>query len=163
MQRTMKRVGIRSLAIGLTVTAASVAPMWTLASGAAAKGSDPGNKICQLTKSEEASSTKTSSALTKALLSGNWPAAKTALQASLAGAGKLQQQAVAAYSGAPANVKATVPVLLGLVKTEEKLVQSSTSASQFEASFEKAIESPKLAAAEKTEAAYYTKICGPIS
>jgi hypothetical protein len=163
MQRSTKRVGIRSLAIGLTVTAASVAPMWTLASGAAAKGSDPGNKICTLTKSQLASTTKTSTALEKALLSGNWAVAKKALLASFGGEKKLQQQAVAAYSGAPANVKATEPVLLGLVKTEEQLVQSSTSATQFESSFEAAIESPKYAAAEKTEAAYYTKVCGPIT
>jgi hypothetical protein len=38
MKRAARRVGIRSLAIGLTVTAASVAPMWTAASSAAAKG-----------------------------------------------------------------------------------------------------------------------------
>ncbi len=160
MARAAQRVGIRSLAVGVTVAAAMVAPLWTVASGAATKGSDPGNKICTLTKSETTSNAKTASALEKALLAGNWASAKKALLASFGGEGKVEQQATAAYSGAPAAVKATVPILLSLVKTEENLVKTSTSAAQFEASFETAAMSPKYSAAEKTEAAYYTKICG---
>jgi hypothetical protein len=60
-------------------------------------------------------------------------------------------------------VKATEPVLLSLVKTEQKLVGSSTSASQFESSFESALQNPKFLAAEKTEDAYYKSVCGSVT
>ena len=160
MRMPAKRAGITVLAIGMATSVASLTPMWTTSSGAAAKGSNPGAKICTYTKAQQASSTKLTTTLEKDLVSGNWAATKAALLATFANNSKIEQEAAAAYSGAPANVKATEPVVIQLVKTEENLVKSSTSATQFESSFTTAIESPKFLAAEKIEANYYHSVCG---
>ncbi len=50
--------------------------------------------------------------------------------------------------------------MLKLATTEESIIKSSTSLTQFESSLTTAAESPKLVSAEKTLASYFGNQCG---
>jgi len=68
------------------------------------RASKPG--LCSLNKAEQKVELKSTGAITKAIESENWTAAKKALLASFGKASQAEQLAVSALSGAPSNVKA---------------------------------------------------------
>lgn len=126
-----------------------------------AGASKPG--LCSLNKAEQKVVLKSTGAITKAIQSGNWAAAKKALLASFGQATQAEQLAVSALSGAPSNVKAAGAVMIRFAGSEKTIIQNSTSATQFESAFAAAAQSPKVASAEKTLAAYFTSKCGAIT
>jgi hypothetical protein len=123
-------------------------------------GSNPNGGLCTLERQVSSSTNKTETSLTKAIESGNWAEAKSAMLASLAQSGKYLGPLESALSGAPANVKAAGKVSLTILATEKSLIKSSTSVTQFESSFESAMTTPKIEAAEKVMSAYQTQQCG---
>jgi phage tail sheath gpL-like len=137
--------------------ATSMALVPTLPAGA----SKPG--LCSLNKAEQKVELKSTGAITKAIESGNWTAAKKALLASFGQSFQAEQLAVSALSGAPSNVKAAGAVMIRFAGSEKTIIQKSNSATQFETSVEAAAQSPKVASAEKTLSAYFTSKCGPIN
>ena len=150
----LRRVGV---GIPIVVMVASMALVPTLPAGA----SKPG--LCSLNKAEEKVELKSTGAITKAIESGNWAAAKAALLASFGQASRDEQLAVSALSGAPSNVKAAGAVVIRFAGSEKTIINKSSSAIQFETSEGAAAQSPKVVSAEKTLAAYFTAKCGPIT
>jgi uncharacterized protein YyaL (SSP411 family) len=153
MENMLRRAGI---GMGIVALGASMAfvPM------ASAGASKPG--WCSLDKAEAKVTAKSTAAMTKAIESGNWAAAKAALLASFSQETQAEQAAIASLASAPSNVRAAGNVLLKFVGTQKALIQKSTSATQFASSEEAAIQGPKFAGAEKTLSAYYVSKCGPI-
>jgi len=101
-----------------------------------------------LNKAEQKVELKSTGAITKAIESENWTAAKKALLASFGKASQAEQLAVSALSGAPSNVKAAGAVMIRFAGSEKTIIQKSNSATQFETSVEAATQSPKVASAE---------------
>jgi hypothetical protein len=152
MQLRQVGVGISILLMGATM-----AFVPTLPAGA----SKPG--LCTINKSAQKVELKSTVAITKAIQSGNWAAAKSALLASYSQVSQAEQLAISAISGAPSNVKAAGAVMIRFAGSEKSIIQKSTSATQFATSVEAAAQSPKVASAEKTLGAYFTSKCGAIT
>ena len=116
--------------------------------------------LCKVYKADLAQSTKsTGAAITKAIESGNWPAAQKALLSAFASAGGAEKALVAALASAPGNVKSAAAVALKFDGQLKSIIQSSTSMTQYESKVTSASQNPKLTAAEKTLDSYTAKQC----
>lgn len=153
MMRRRVGMGIAVAGVGAALTVLPVAP--ALASGHSG--------LCGLSKSNEAAESKATASVTKAIESGNWASAQSALLSSFNSEDKAQALAIAALSGAPSNVRAAGAVMLRFAGTEKKIIQSSTSAAQFESGVESASQNPKIVNAEKLLASYFTTKCGSVT
>lgn len=143
--------------ISIVVMGTTMAVVPTLGSGASKLG------LCSLNKSQQKVELKSTGAITKAMESGNWAAAKKALLASFGQASQAEQLAVSALSGAPSNVRAAGAVMIKFAGSEKAIIEKSNSATQFATSVEAAAQSPKVTSAEKTLASYFTSKCGTIT
>ena len=83
--------------------------------------------MCKTVKSEQSGSTAASSAIEKAMTSGNYAAAKQALLNSFNTDFNQVQKALAVIKGAPPKVQAAFKDLLSFVKQLRTAIQSSTS------------------------------------
>ncbi len=149
-----RRIGV---AVGTLAIGAVMGLVPALPAGASKGG------LCSLNKSEESVSLKSTEAVSKAIESGNWAAAKKALLSSFSRVSQAEQLAIQALSGAPSNVKSAGGVMIKFAGTEKSIIAKSTSATQFETSEEAAAQSPKIASAEKTLASYFTAKCGKLT
>jgi len=150
---------LRRMGIGAGVVAVGV----TMAIGPGLPAGASRGGLCSLTKNATKAEVKSSSAISSAIQSGNWATVQKDLLASFNQASQAEQTAIAALSNAPSNVKAAGSVIIKFAATEKSIIQKSTTLTQFESSEETAAQSPKVASAEKTLAAYFTSKCGPIT
>jgi hypothetical protein len=149
-------VGICAGVLGLTL---ALAPL-TAASAKSTKGSAPHSAMCRTVKSEQSGSTAASSAIEKAMTSGNFAAAKAAMLQSYNVDFNQVQKALAVVRTAPANVQAAFKDLLGFVKQLRTSIQNSTSLTSLLASFETLGKNPKLETDGTTISNWYTSVCG---
>ena len=167
----MKRIatGLGLLVAGLTLSlsvaggisgAAATTGTPAKATLTATGGSNPNSKLCVLARKEATGSVKQETAIEKDIESNHWAAAKKLLLSELVSGSKLEKQAVAALSSAPASVKSAGAVALKVFSGEKGIIQSSNSATQFETSINTLDSEPKLVAAEKVLDAYQTAQCG---
>jgi len=146
--------GVVGIAVTLTAVLGPTASAW--ASGAKHSKS----ALCTAAKHQTASATKQGEAIAKAVEAGNWPAAQKQLLATFNSDAALERRALGYLSSAPSNVRAAEQTVLKLATTEESIIKSSTSFTQFESSLTTAAESPKLVSAEKTLSSYFGNQCG---
>jgi hypothetical protein len=146
-------VGFGIVSVGVAMTLVSVAP-----AGASQRGG-----LCSLNKSNQKAELRATTAVTKAVESGNWAAAQKALLGAFSQEASAEQQAIAALSGAPSSVKAAGGVMIRFSGTEKKIIQSSTTLANFESAAEAASQNPKVLSAEKTLSSYFTSKCGPVT
>lgn len=127
-------------------------------------GLNPGSKLCVEAYAGDNSSAA-GSALEKAMISaetsGNWDAAKQALDAAMNTSLKEESQAEAALSSAPANVQAAMKGLFTYVKSFETAINNSSSFQQFAASMETLVQNSAIKTDSTTLASYLTQQCGP--
>ena len=116
--------------------------------------------LCKSYKSEaKAQENASGGALEKAMTSGSWPATQKALLSIYNNEGNAEKQVVGLLSSAPGNVKSAANVVFKFEGTLKSIIQKSTSLTQFSGSVTTATENPKVAAALKTLASYFGKLC----
>jgi hypothetical protein len=133
---------------------------------AAKTGLNPGSKLCAEAYSGESNSGNVGSAIEKAMISattsGNYTAAKQALDAALNTTLKEESQAEAALSSAPANVQAAMKGLFTYVQKFETTINNSTSITQLAASMQTLTQGTSGLVADSTIlTTYLTQQCGP--
>lgn len=130
-----------------------------------ANGSNPGSSFCVEYKQEEqvAENSKYAETMTTDLESGNLPGVKAAFKQIEATDGPLLNKAKALISQTPANVQAAFKVVIAQLPKEYADVNSATSISQLESSFETFESSPGFKNATETVANYVTSQCGSIT
>jgi hypothetical protein len=143
-------LGIGILAVGAAAAVSPIAP------GVA--GAKP--SLCSLNKNVSKVQSKAETAIVKAMEAGNWKAAQKALIASFGTETGAEKAALAALSGAPANVRAAGAQMMKFAGTEIQIIRVSTSATQFEKAEETAAQAPKVVAAEQVLSAYFDAKCG---
>ena len=156
MRQRSRWVGIGAGVLGLTL---ALAPL-TAASAKSTKGSAPQSAMCKTVKSEQSGSTAASSAIEKAMTSGNYAAAKTALLNSFSTDFNQVQKALGVIKGAPPKVQAAFKDLLSYVKQLRAAIQKSTSVTGLLASFETLAKNPKLESDGTTISNWYSSVCG---
>jgi hypothetical protein len=156
MKQRSRWVGIGATVLGLTLT---LAPL-TAASAKSTKGSAPNSAMCKTVKSEQGGSTAASSAIEKAMTSGNFAAAKQAMLKSYNVEFSQVQKALAVVKGAPPNVQAAFKDLLSFVKQFRAAIQNSTSTTSLLSAFETLGKNPKLETDSTTISNWYTGVCG---
>ena len=149
-------VGIGAGVLGLTLT---LVPL-TAASAKTTKGSAPNSAMCKTVKSEQNGSSAASSAIEKAMTSGNYAAAKQALLNSFNVDFNQVQKALGVIKGAPPKVQTAFKDLLSYVKQLRTAIQNSTSVTSLVASFETLAKNPKLETDGTTISNWYTSVCG---
>ncbi len=123
MRQRSRWVGIGAGVLGLTL---ALVPL-TAASAKSTKGSAPHSAMCKTVKSEQSGSTAASSAIEKAMTSGNYAAAKQALLNSFNIDFNQVQKALGVIKSAPPKVQAAFKDLLSYVKQLRTAIQNSTS------------------------------------
>jgi hypothetical protein len=149
-------VGICAGVLGLTLT---LVPL-TAASAKSTKGSAPHSAMCKTVKSEQSGSTAASSAIEKAMTSGNYASAKQALLNSFNIDFNQVQKALGVIKSAPPKVQSAFRDLLSYVKQLRTAIQNSTSVTSLLASFETLAKNPKLETDGVTISNWYTSVCG---
>jgi cobalamin biosynthesis Mg chelatase CobN len=128
-------------------------------------GLNPGSKLCVEAYAGESNSGAAGSAIEKAMISaetsGNWDAAKQALDAAMNASLKEESQAEAALRSAPANVQAAMKGLFTYVQSFETAINNSSSFTQFATSMESLVQSSGIQADSTTLTNYLTQQCGP--
>jgi hypothetical protein len=135
------------------------------AKAVAKSGLNPGSKLCAEAYAGESNSGNVGSNLEKAMISaetsGNWDAAKQAMDTALIASLKGEAPAEAALRSAPANVQAAMKGLFSYVQSFETAINSSTSITQFATSMETLVQNSGIQADSTTLATYLTQQCGP--
>jgi hypothetical protein len=149
-------VGIGAGVLGLTL---ALVPL-TAASAKTTKGSAPNSAMCKTVKSEQNGSSAASSAIERAMTSGNYAAAKQALLNSFNVDFNQVQKALGVIHSAPPKVQAAFKDLLSYVKQLRTAIQNSTSVTSLVASFETLAKNPKLETDGTTISNWYTSVCG---
>jgi hypothetical protein len=149
-------VGIGAGVLGLTL---ALVPL-TAASAKSTKGSAPHSAMCKTVKSEQGGSSAASSAIEKAMTSGNYAAAKQALLNSFNVDFNQVQKALSVIKGAPPKVQSAFKDLLSYVKQLRTAIQNSTSTTSLLAAFETLAKNPKLETDGLTISNWYTSVCG---
>jgi hypothetical protein len=128
-------------------------------------GSNPGSSFCVEYKDEEsvAENSKYASTMTTDLEAGNLPGVKAAFKEIEATDGPLLAKAKALISQTPANVQAAFKVVIAELPKEYADVNSATSVSQLESSFETFESSASFKNATETVANYVTTQCGNVT
>jgi hypothetical protein len=156
VQQRSRWMGIGAGVLGLTLT---LVPL-TAASAKSTKGSAPHSAMCQTVKSEQGGSTAASSAIEKAMTSGNFASAKQAMLSAFNVDFNQVQKALAVVKTAPPKVQAAFKDLLSYVKQLRTAIQNSTSTTSLLAAFETLGKNPKLQADSTTISNWYTGVCG---
>ncbi len=156
MEQRSRWMGIGATVLGLTL---ALAPL-TAASAKSTKGSAPNSAMCKTVKSEQSGSTAASSAIEKAMTSGNYAAAKQALLNSFNVDFNQVQKALSVVKSAPPKVQAAFKDLLSYVKQLRTAISNSTSTTSLLTAFESLGKNPKLAADSTTISNWYTGVCG---
>ncbi len=154
MRQRSRWVGIGAGVLGLTL---ALVPL-TAASAKSTKGSAPNSAMCKTVKSEQTGSTAASSAIEKAMTSGNYAAAKQALLNSFNLDYSQVQKALAVVKTAPPKVQAAFKDLLSYVKQLRTAIQNSTSTTSLLAAFETLGKNPKLETDSTTISNWYTSV-----
>jgi hypothetical protein len=149
-------VGIGAGVLGLTL---ALVPL-TAASAKSTKGSAPHSAMCKTVKSEQGGSSAASSAIEKAMTSGNYAAAKQALLNSFNVDFNQVQKALSVIKGAPPKVQSAFKDLLSYVKQLRTAIQNSTSTTSLLAAFETLAKNPKLETDGLTISNWYSSVCG---
>ena len=158
MRQRSRWVGIGAAVLGLTL---ALAPLTAAsAKSTKTKGSAPHSAMCKTVKSEQSGSSAASSAIEKAMTSGNYAAAKQALLNSFNVDFNQVQKALGVIKGAPPKVQAAFKDLLSYVKQLRTAIQNSTSVTSLLASFESLAKNPKLVSDGTTISNWYTSVCG---
>jgi hypothetical protein len=158
MRQRSKWAGIGAAVLGLTL---ALAPLTAAsAKSTKTKGSAPHSAMCKTVKSEQSGSTAASSAIEKAMTSGNYAAAKQALLNSFNVDFNQVQKALGVIKGAPPNVQSAFKDLLSYVKQLRTAISNSTSVTSLLASFETLAKNPKLETDGTTISNWYTSVCG---
>jgi cobalamin biosynthesis Mg chelatase CobN len=127
-------------------------------------GLNPGSKLCVEAYAGDNSSAA-GSALEKAMVSaetsGNWTAAKQALDSAMNASLKEESGAEAALRSAPANVQAAMKNIFSYVQSFETAINNSSSFQQFATSMETLVQNSAIQADSTTLANYLTQQCGP--
>ena len=156
MRQRSRWVGIGAGVLGLTL---ALVPL-TAASAKSTKGSAPNSAMCKTVKSEQNGSSAASSAIEKAMTSGNYAAAKQALLKSFNVDFNQVQKALGVIHSAPPKVQAAFKDLLSYVKQLRTAISNSTSVTSLLAAFETLAKNPKLETDGTTISNWYTGICG---
>ena len=131
----------------------------------AKSGLNPGSKLCVEAYAGESNSGDVGTNLEKAMVSaetsGNFNAAKQAMDAALNASLKDEASAEAALRSAPANVQAAMKGIFAYVQSFETAINNASSLTQFASSMESLVASSKIAADSTTLANYLTAQCGP--
>ena len=123
MRQRSRWVGIGAGVLGLTL---ALAPL-TAASAKSTKGSAPNSAMCKTVKSEQTGSSAASSAIEKAMTSGNFAAAKQAMLNAFNVDFNQVQKALGVIKTAPPKVQTAFKDLLSYVKQLRTAIQNSTS------------------------------------
>jgi hypothetical protein len=151
-------VGICAGVLGLSL---ALAPLTAAsAKSTKTKGSAPNSAMCKTVKTEQNGSTAASSAIEKAMTSGNFAAAKQAMLNSFNVDFNQVQKALNVVKTAPPKVQAAFKDLLSYVKQLRTAIQNSTSVTTLLASFETLAKNPKLETDGTTISNWYTGVCG---
>jgi hypothetical protein len=128
-------------------------------------GLNPGSKLCVEAYAGASNSGAAGSAIEKAMISaetsGNWSAAKQALDSAMSASLKEESQAETALRSAPANVQAAMKGLFSYVQSFETAINNSTSFTNFATSMESLVQNTAIEADSTTLANYLTQQCGP--
>jgi len=137
----------------------------TVSTVKSSSGSNPGSSFCVEYKNEEAvaENSKYATAMTTDLESGNLAGVKAAFKQIEVTDGPLLAKAKALISQTPANVQAAFKTVIAQLPKEYADVNSATSISQLEASFETFDTSPAFKSATATVANYVTTQCGSVT
>ncbi len=149
-------VGVCTGALGMLL---ALAPL-TAASAARTKGSAPKSAMCRAVKSEQTGSTGAASSIAKAMTSGNFSAAKSALLKSYNTDFSQVQKALGVIKTAPAKVQTAFKNLLSYVKQFRTAIQNASSLQGLIASFATLGKNPQLETDGTTIANWYTSVCG---
>jgi hypothetical protein len=126
---------------------------------------NPGSKLCVEAYAGESNPSAAGSAVEKAMISaetsGNWNAAKQALDSAMSASLKDESQAESALRSAPANVQTAMKGLFTYVQSFETAINNSTSFTQFAASMESLVQNSAIQADSTTLTNYLTQQCGP--
>ncbi len=146
--------------LGLTL---ALAPLTVTAASAAnhkVKGSNPNSAMCKAVKNGQANTSGVSSAIEKAMTSGNFAQAKRAmLKAYDTDLGNVQK-ALDAIRSAPPKVQRSFKDLLSFVKRIRSDIQNASSLQGLVTSFSTLGNNHKLVTDSATIANWYTGVCG---
>ena len=156
MKQRAMLVGVCTGALGILL---ALAPL-TAASAARTKGSAPKSAMCRTVKSEQTGSTAAASGIAKAMTSGNFAAAKSALLKSYNVDFSQVQKALAVIKTAPPKVQTAFKNLLSYVKQFRTAIQNASSLQGLIASFATLGKNPQLETDGTTIANWYTSVCG---
>jgi flagellum-specific peptidoglycan hydrolase FlgJ len=160
-----KWVGICAGVLGVTLslaplTAASATNHKAKNHSTSTKGSNPNSAMCKDVKTEQSGSNSVSTAMEKAMTSGNFAQAKQAmLNAYNVDEGNVQK-ALAVIRTAPANVQSAFSNLLSFVKQIRTDIQNASSLQGLVASFATLGKNTQLETDGTTIANWYTSVCG---
>jgi hypothetical protein len=151
------RLGFGIVAVGVVL---ALVPVVSASAGQyKSKSHHHSGGLCSAAKNELSASSKTTNALTQAMESGNWSEIQKDLLASFNSEGSEEQAMINYLSSAPGNVKSAAQTVLKFVASLKKIIQNSTSMTQFDTSMESAEQNPKLESAEKVLDAYSATKC----
>lgn len=165
---------VQGMGIGFLGLALALAPM-SLASAGIAKskshhhgtkskgGTNPGSPFCKGLVNLEKSETGIGTNIEKSIESGNFSSAKTAIAAAFNQDLKQAGVAEALISNAPKNIQADFKTLLAGIKQIESTIESSSSLSGLESSFETLGENSKFDTAGTQLGDYVSTQCGNIT
>jgi len=155
-------VGICAGVLGLTLALAplTAASAKTKNQATSTKGSNPDSAMCKKVKNEQSGSSSVSTAIEKAMTSGNFAQAKQAmLNAYNLDEGNVQK-ALAVIKTAPSNVQSAFKNLLSFVKQIRTDIQNASSLQGLVASFATLGKNTQLETDSVTIANWYTSVCG---
>jgi len=151
------KIGLGVATIGMAL---SLVPAVTASASVRESSAVRTSALCTAYKADiKASSSAVTAKITKAIESGNWPAAQKALLSAFSSEAGLEKNLISALNSAPSNVKAAAAVSLKFDGTLKGIIQKSKSMTQYESAVTSASKAPKLAAAEKVLDAYTQKTC----
>lgn len=160
MNRRRSWIGVGAGVLGLTL---ALAPLTATAASAAnhkVKGSNPNSAMCKTVKNEQTDTSGVSSAIEKAMTSGNFAQAKAAmLKAYDTDAGNVQK-ALAVVKTAPPKVQKSFKDLLSFVKQVRTDIQNASSLQGLVTSFSTLGSNQKLETDGATIANWYAGVCG---
>jgi Spy/CpxP family protein refolding chaperone len=141
--------------VGAVVAGAALS-VGGFASAAGAKQS----ALCRLDTAFTHGNDKTQSSIAAAIESGNWTAAQRTLLSAVHQEQRDESELIGVLHHAPAKVVAAGRTMIAFAGTEEQVIRTAASATQFETSEENAAENPKIESAERTLASYTSEKCG---
>ena len=119
------------------------------------------SKLCALDTKFTHSSSAAETSIAAAIESGSWSSAQRTLLSAVRQEARNERALVAALpQSASTKVRAAGRTMIGFAATEQRLIRSAQSASQFETGDENAVENPKIESAERTLASYTSAQCG---